>query len=125
MIALIAHDRKKSELKDFVVKNKSFFQKTKLVATEATAKCLQEEGFEVEAVPHGPMGGDIVIGSMICRNQISSVFFFRDLMCSQPHEPDVTALLRMCDIYNIPLATNIATAACLVKSCEGDVCSLL
>ena len=115
-IALIAHDNKKTELIEFVSKYRGFFANKTLVATDGTGAVLRTRGFEVELVPHGPCGGDIVIGAMICKKEIAAVFFLRDLMTAQPHEPDVTALLRMCDIYNVPLATNEATAICLVNA---------
>lgn len=108
-LALIAHDSKKDCLIEFVSKH-SFFKQHKLIATASTGWLLQKSGFEVELVPHGPKGGDIVIAAQITQNQIGGVFFFRDLEMCQPHEPDVTALLRMCDIYNVPLALNLATA---------------
>lgn len=116
MIALIAHNSQKSSLVDFVLKQKTFFEKHVLVATNSTGGVLQEAGFDVTLVPHGPMGGDIVIGAMICKQEIKAVFFLRDLLSPQPHEPDVHALLRMCDLYNVPLATNLATAECLISA---------
>lgn len=116
MIALIAHNSQKPSLLEFVEKHREFFQKYPLVATEATGHILRTKGYECSLVPHGPRGGDIVIAAAITRHEIKAVFFFRDLMEAQPHEPDVTALLRMCDIYDVPLALNKATAECIVRA---------
>lgn len=114
-IALIAHDNQKSMLRLFVQENDDYFRYEKLVATEKTGRELQNFGFTVQLVPHGPRGGDVVIGSMICNKEIKAVFFLRDVLTVQPHEPDVHALLRMCDIYQIPLATNLGTANCVLN----------
>lgn len=114
-IALIAHDNQKSLLRLFVQENEDFFRHEKLVATKKTGEELQFAGFDVQLVPHGPKGGDVVIASMICHNEIKAVFFLRDVLSVQPHEPDVHALLRMCDIYDIPLATNLGTAKCVLN----------
>ena len=75
-----------------------------------------ENGLDIERVVHGPEGGDLIIGGRVAMNQIAAVFFFRDPLTAQPHEPDVSALLRVCDVHNIPLATNPATAEAIVTS---------
>lgn len=111
MLALIAHDQKKEILTAFVGRHKHFFEQHELVATGTTGERLQRElGLRVERVAHGPYGGDLVIGARIVQGLISAVFFFRDPLTAQPHEPDVSALLRVCDVHNVPLATNLATA---------------
>jgi methylglyoxal synthase len=118
-IAFIAHHGKKEELMKFFREHVHVFADRELVATAHTAQCLKEEGHKkVEAVPHGPWGGDVIIAAMIAQEQIAAVFFFRNLDSPQAHEADITALLRMCDRYNIPLALNEATAECLIAKFE-------
>ncbi len=120
VIALVAHDRKKDELVNFIREHRAYFENQPLVATESTGARLSAElGIFVQAVPHGPLGGDLVIGAMIVRQEIRAVFFFRDPLTAQPHEPDVTALLRVCDVHNVPLATNVGTAECLIAWLHG------
>ena len=115
MIALIAHDQKKQELADFVREHLDFFRGKSMVATGNTGKLLQDElGLTVERVTHGPLGGDLVIGGRVAENRIKAVLFFRDPLTAQPHEPDVSALMRVCDVHRIPLATNSATAQAVV-----------
>jgi methylglyoxal synthase len=114
-VALIGHDRKKEALADFVRQHRDYFATARLVATESTGALLNSElGLDIKLVTHGPLGGDLVIGAMIVQNQIQAVFFFRDPLTAQPHEPDVSALLRVCDVHNVPLATNQGTAECLI-----------
>ncbi len=120
MIALIAHDKKKSDLVDFVRQKVDFFRQQTLVATGNTGKLLRDEsGLEVERVVHGPEGGDLIIGGRVALGQIEAVIFFRDPLTAQPHEPDVSALLRVCDVHNVPLATNPATAEAVVARLQG------
>lgn len=115
MIALIAHDAKKSELLGLVARNVDFFRTKQLVATGNTGKRLNEElGLAVERVAHGPEGGDLVIGGRVAEGKIEAVLFFRDPLTAQPHEPDVSALMRVCDVHKVPLATNLATAEAVV-----------
>jgi len=114
-VALIGHDRKKEALIEFVRQHRDYFATARLVATESTgARINAELGLEIKLVPHGPLGGDLVIGSLIVQGQIEAVFFFRDPLTAQPHEPDVSALLRVCDVHEVPLATNQGTAECLI-----------
>lgn len=121
MIALIAHDQKKQELLDFARAHLDFFRKKSLVATGNTGKLLQDElGLVVERVTHGPLGGDLVIGARVAENRIKAVLFFRDPLTAQPHEPDVSALMRVCDVHRIPLATNVATAHAVVAWLERN-----
>ena len=115
MIALIAHDAKKQELLDFVQARAEFFRSYELVATGNTGKLLQAEvGLVVERVAHGPFGGDLIIGGRVAEGKIEAVLFFRDPLTAQPHEPDVSALMRVCDVHRVPLATNVATAQAVV-----------
>ncbi len=120
MIALIAHDKKKSDLMQFVRRNLDFFRGRQLVATGNTGRLLAEQlNLEVEQVAHGPCGGDLIIGGRVAEHKIQAIIFFRDPLTAQPHEPDVLALLRVCDVHNIPLATNLATAEAVVARLQG------
>lgn len=119
MIALIAHDKKKAELLEFVRSRVAFFRTRTLVATGNTGKLLHEElGLEVERVAHGPEGGDLIIGGRVAEGKVKAVLFFRDPLTAQPHEPDVSALMRVCDVHSIPLATNRMTAEAVVEWME-------
>ncbi len=119
-IALIAHDRKKDELVNFVKEHKDFFEKFELVATGTTGgRIIQATDLNIKRYLSGPLGGDQQIGSDIANEKIKSVFFFRDPLTSQPHEPDVQALIRLCDVHQIPIATNVATADLLIKSLKN------
>ncbi|QTA37134.1 methylglyoxal synthase [Thermosipho ferrireducens] len=114
-IALIAHDKKKLDLAMFVKEWKEVFEKCDLYATRSTGRILEEKiGLLVNKMESGPYGGDLQIGSLIVEGKINFVIFLRDPLTAQPHEPDVSALLRVCDVHNIPLATNLATAEGLV-----------
>jgi methylglyoxal synthase len=115
VIALIAHDEKKDDMLAFARKHIEFFKTQELVATGNTGKMLNEElGLEVERVAHGPHGGDLIIGGRVAEGIVTAVMFFRDPLTAQPHEPDVSALMRVCDVHQIPLATNLATAEAVV-----------
>lgn len=121
MIALIAHDAQKKNMIDFVRRNIAFFQKRQLVVTGNTGALLSDEcGLEVEQVAHGPHGGDLMIGSRVALGQIEAVLFLRDPLTAQPHEPDVVALLRVCDVHQVPLATNLATAEMIGEALEAE-----
>ncbi|RUL55491.1 MULTISPECIES: methylglyoxal synthase [Lysinibacillus] len=118
-IALIAHDRKKDSLVEFAIAYKDILQQHDLFATGTTGQRIQDEvGLTVTRFRSGPLGGDQQIGSMIANNDMDMVFFFRDPLTAQPHEPDVTALVRLCDVYHIPLATNMGTAEILLKGLQ-------
>jgi len=118
-IALIAHDKKKDSLVEFAIAYKTILQQHELYATGTTGSRIQEEvGLPVTRFRSGPLGGDQQIGAMIANNEMDMVFFFRDPLTAQPHEPDVTALVRLCDVYKIPLATNIGTAEVLIKGMQ-------
>lgn len=116
-VALVAHDQKKSELVEFVKKHKEVFEKFVLIATGTTGGRIQEAtGLEVKRMLSGPLGGDQQIGALIAEEDIEFIFFFRDPLTAQPHEPDVSALIRLCDVHKIPLATNMGTANLLIDS---------
>jgi methylglyoxal synthase len=117
-IALIAHDGKKHELVSFVLKRLEFFQNTnlKLVATGTTGLMIERAGVtEIEKVNSGPKGGDAEIGAMVSRKEVDAVIFFRDPLDKHPHDVDVSMLMRLCDVHEVPLATNYKMAHILIK----------
>lgn len=119
-IALIAHDKKKPELLDFVKKHIDVFQTHELYATGTTGSLIiQETGLNVTLKKSGPLGGDQEIGSMVANRNIDMIFFFRDPLTAQPHEPDISALLRLSDVYQIPLATNKETGEHFVMNLKN------
>ncbi|OUM97807.1 MAG: methylglyoxal synthase [Paenibacillaceae bacterium ZCTH02-B3] len=121
-IALIAHDRKKDEMVNFVIAYEHVFRPHRLYATGTTgARIMEATSLNVHRFLSGPLGGDQQIGALVAQNEIDLLIFLRDPLTAQPHEPDITALLRLCDVQGIPLATNIATAELLVRCLErGD-----
>ena len=116
-IALIAHDNMKNDLVEFTRKHVDFFKKYPLVATGTTGKRIAEAtGLEIHRYQSGPIGGDQQIGADIAMNEMEAVFFFRDPLTAQPHEPDISALIRLADVHKIPIATNQSTAELLVTA---------
>ncbi|MBE7014968.1 MAG: methylglyoxal synthase [Ruminococcaceae bacterium] len=122
-IALIAHDMKKELMVQFCIAYKPILKNHNLFATGTTGGLVSDAtGLSVHRFLSGPQGGDQQIGARIAYNEIDLVLFFRDPLTAQPHEPDVNALFRLCDVHNIPLATNVATAEVLIKGLErGDL----
>lgn len=121
-IALIAHDRKKDEMVNFVIAYEQVFSHHKLFATGTTGtRIMENTELQVHRFMSGPLGGDQQIGAMVATNEMDFIIFLRDPLMAQPHEPDIIALLRLCDVQGIPVATNIATAEILVKALDrGD-----
>jgi len=118
-IALIAHDKKKNDLVQFSTAYKTILEDHELFATGTTGSRVSEAtGLKIHRFQSGPLGGDQEIGAMIANNQMDMVIFFRDPLTAQPHEPDVTALIRLCDVYSVPLATNMGTAEVLIHGLE-------
>lgn len=118
-IALIAHDAKKDELVNFTIAYAHIFKEHALYATGTTGKrIIKEAQLNVTRLQSGPLGGDQQIGAMIAEQNLDFIIFLRDPLTAQPHEPDVNALLRLCDVYGIPLATNLATAELLLRAIE-------
>jgi methylglyoxal synthase len=116
-IGLIAHDTKKELLVDFVRRHAERFGRHELWATGHTGERIrQATGLAVNLLMPGPMGGDQQMGSRIAEGRLDMLFFFRDPLFAHPHEPDVSALLRVCDVRSIPVATNPATAQWLVEA---------
>ncbi len=110
-IALIAHDGKKADMVRLATEHKAFLQTCTLSGTGTTGGRLQTEvGLSVERLLSGPLGGDLQIGARLAVGEIDGVIFLRDPMTPQPHEPDINALVRACDVHNVPCATNLATA---------------
>jgi len=121
-IALIAHDMKKSLMIDFAIAYKDILEKCNIYATGATGQLVEEAtGIKVNKFLPGPMGGDQQIGAMIAEDKMDLVIFLRDPLTAQPHEPDILALLRVCDVHSIPLATNLATAEVLIKGLDAGL----
>ena len=122
-LALIAHDAKKKKMIEFAIAYKDILKPHTLYATGTTGKLIIEAtGLDVNRFESGPLGGDQQIGGMVASQKIDLVIFLRDPMTAQPHEPDINALLRVCDVHNVPLATNLATAEVLIKGLmRGDL----
>jgi methylglyoxal synthase len=111
VLALIAHDAKKEAMVQLVKAHLDELAGIDLVATHSTGQYIKEKtGKDVRLMLSGPLGGDQQIGSMVANGDIAAVIFLRDPLTAHPHEPDVTALLRVCDVHNVPLATNLVTA---------------
>ena len=116
-VALIAHDNKKPEIIEWAKKNKAVLSKFSLCGTGTTAKRIQENtGLCVEGYLSGPLGGDQQIGALVAQGQIDLVVFFCDPLQAQPHDPDVKALLRIANVYNVAIATNVASADLIINS---------
>ena len=122
-IALIAHDKKKELMVQFCIAYKGILSKHILYATDTTGKMIIENtGMEVYRFLPGHQGGDQQIGARVTYNEIDLVLFFRDPITPEGHEPEVTNLLRLCDMHNIPIATNLATAEVLIHGLDrGDL----
>lgn len=122
-IALIAHDKKKDDMVRFVTAYENILKNHSLFGTGTTGlRIMEATKLTVTRFQSGPLGGDQEIGAMIAKNKMDVVLFFRDPLTSQPHEPDVSALIRLCDVYAVPLATNMGTAEVIIKGLErGDL----
>jgi methylglyoxal synthase len=115
-IALIAHDHKKDDMVLLAKEFAEFLSTCHLVATGTTGGRLHAEvGLDVECMLSGPMGGDLQIGARLAVGQIDAVVFLRDPMTPQPHEPDINALVRACDVHNVPCATNVSGGRYLLR----------
>lgn len=119
-IAIIAHDGKKPEMVNFLNKNLEKLQKAELVATGTTGTHVENIGLKVEKKLSGPIGGDAQIAGLAAEKELSIILFFRDPLGKHPHEPDVQMLMRICDVHNIPIATNPATAQLLIDAFFND-----
>ena len=120
-IALIAHDKKKDLMISSSEKYQNILSKHTLYATGTTGTLIMgATGLKINRMKSGPLGGDQQIGSMIACSELDLVIFLRDPLTAQPHEPDVSALLRLCDVTNTPLATNLASAEIMLNALEKD-----
>lgn len=117
-IAIIAHDGKKPQIIQFLMDHETLFHRKDItiVSTGTTGKKVKEAGFVVTKLLSGPLGGDAQIASRVAEGKCNMVIFFRDPLEKHPHEPDVLMLLRLCDVHNVPLATNAASAELLMKA---------
>ena len=117
-IAIIAHDGKKADMVQFLNKNKDILhqENIKLIATGTTGGKAEAVGFKVKKMLSGPQGGDAQIAARVAEGKTKMVLFFKDPYSSHPHEPDINMLIRICDVHNVPLATNEATAQLLLNA---------
>lgn len=117
-IAIIAHDGKKADMVQFLNKNKHILYRDsiKIIATGTTGGRAESAGFKVKKMLSGPLGGDAQIAGRVAEGKTKMVLFFKDPLSSHPHESDVNMLIRVCDVHNVPLATNEATAQLLVNA---------
>jgi methylglyoxal synthase len=115
-IALIAHDHKKHELHQWASFNRELLQQHDLIATQTTARVIEDVGLQVTPVLSGPLGGDLQIGSAIGEGRVDVLVFFWDPLQPLPHDPDIRALLRVAVVWNIPIACNWSSADFLISS---------
>lgn len=117
-IAIIAHDAKKKQMIKFLDDHANIFHQKdiSIISTGTTGEKVKKAGFNVSKVLSGPLGGDAQIAARVAEGKCKMVIFFRDPLEKHPHEPDVLMLLRLCDVHNVPLATNIASAQLLMKA---------
>ena len=120
-IALIAHDKKKNEIIELAKKYIDVLKKYDLYATGTTGTLIMgETGLKIERMNSGPKGGDQQIGAMLAKGELDLIIFLRDLLTAQPHEPDVSALLRLGDVQRIPLATNVNSATIMLEALKNE-----
>lgn len=116
-VALIAHDNKKDDMIAFVKAHTDVLSRYGLIATGTTGKLIAEAtGLPVTRMLSGPIGGDAQISAMVAEGKIEAVFFFIDPLGKHPHDPDINSLLRICNVHDVPLATNAATASYIISS---------
>ena len=119
-IALIAHDGRKEQIVGLATRHAAWLATCTLMATGTTGSRLKAEaGLTVECLLSGPLGGDLQIGARLATGGVDGVIFLRDPMTPQPHEPDINALVRACDVHNIPCATNLASAELLLQAWQS------
>ncbi len=116
-LALISHDGKKADMVAFVMDHKERLRDFDLVATHTTGTLIREKtGLAARCMLSGPYGGDAQIAALVAEGRVNAVFFFLDPLGKHPHDPDIQGLLRICNVHNVPLATNIATAVLLINA---------
>lgn len=115
-VALIAHDSKKADMLAFAAKNSDILKKCTLIATKSTGRLINNKtDLIAKEMMSGPEGGDLQIGGLVASEEIDLVIFLRDPLAKQPHDPDIAALMKVCDVHDIPLATNLSSAEILLK----------
>ena len=116
-IALVAHNGRKDQMLTFAGQHLDVLSRFQIVATSTTGGILEEQlGLTVHRCLSGPLGGDLQIGAMVAEGSIAAVIFLRDPLTAHPHEPDILALMKVCDVHNVPLATNLASAELLLTA---------
>lgn len=116
VLALIAHDGKKADMVAFAMKHREVLSHYELVATGTTGGLIQDKvGLDVQRMLSGPIGGDAQIAAMVAEKRIAAVFFFVDPLDKHPHDPDIQGFIRICNVHDVPLATNTATAAFIIS----------
>ena len=121
-IALIAHDKKKDTMIKLAIRYQEVLANHELYATGTTGTLVMgETGLKITRMKSGPLGGDQQIGSMVAEGKLDLIIFLRDPLTSQPHEPDVSALLRLCDVQSIPLATNYKSAEIMLDALKAGI----
>ena len=116
-VALIAHDNKKDEMIAFATQYKAVLERYHLIGTGTTGGLITEKvGLNVTRMLSGPLGGDAQIAALVAEGKIEAVFFFIDPLGKHPHDPDINSLLRICNVHNVPLATNSATASFIIST---------
>ncbi len=119
-LAVIAHDNKKVDMVAWATFNRDTLGRFRLLATRHTARLVRDKiGLPVDELLSGAEGGDAQIAALVATGEIDAVFFFVDPLCALPHDPDVRALLRVCNVHNVPLATNLATADLIIAALSG------
>ncbi|MFP8957914.1 methylglyoxal synthase [Natrialbaceae archaeon A-CW3] len=119
-LALIAHDEKKPDLIEFARAHESQLAEYDLIGTGTTGgRLIEKTDLEVQRMKSGPLGGDLMIGAEVAQDRLDGIIFLRDPLTAQPHEPDISALLRICDVHDTALATNLASATYLLEGVEN------
>ena len=117
VVALIAHDGKKPDMVSFASSYREKLADYRIIATAATGRLLREEvGLDVEDYLSGPLGGDVQIAARIAGREVAAVFFLVDPLDKHPHDPDIQAVQRVCNVLDVPLATNVATANLIISA---------
>jgi methylglyoxal synthase len=120
-LAVIAHDHKKADLVAWATFNRETLARFRLMATRHTARLMQDKvGLTVERLLSGPEGGDAQIAALVATGEVDACYFFVDPLSAQPHDPDIRALMRVCNVHNVPLATNLATADLVMAALADD-----
>ena len=118
-VALIAHDKKKDEMVNFAKANEDRLSKLELYATGTTGlRIMENTNLEIHRLKSGPLGGDQQIGALVSEQKLDLVIFLRDPLTSQAHETDIQALIRLCDVYHVPIATNLASAEIFINALD-------